>query len=385
MDAKTRGIKLLDIFASTTYPIVSAFEYEFLKEEAVVQARMNASTIYFILQRPLIYFDNLVPEDGALSFDIVDGLNAPLQCEVRLSDLGVPNASDCELEILWYRDPETREVPFKEVAGFRLLDVNGKLIVWETPQKLIYEKFANGLPVFIKGDVTPYLNYHVHYIGQAFSQKIWKRLTGHEKLQKILTLEEPLSALTTRPALEISILMLSIGGISDNPLFPYNDAFEPKHGNPILYEFDFDDANDSFERFYNPQLQPGAAELTNEVEALLIHLFKPEYNKKLFRHYPFFKNGARSAGYSDTHLVIEKLPAILSTKHHQQGAVFKSCAPHRLHGYVEIAGAGRAGDGETTCVGRDGGGNARRHAASGAADRFGTGLEGDDGEGRFRT
>lgn len=331
MTEKTKGIKLLDIFVGTTYPIVSAYEYEFLKEEIVVQERMKPATIYFILQRPLIFFDNLVPGDGTLAFDIVDGINAPLHCEVELSKLGVPAGAVCGLDVLWYRDPERREPPFKEVAGFRLIEEDGSFIVWETPQKLLYEILANGLTAQLEGDIAPYLTYHVHYIGQAFSQKIWNRLTGHEKLQSILTLEEPLSALTTRPALEISILMLSLTGISDNPLFPYSDLFKPENGKPILYEFDFDDDDDSFERFYNPQLKPGAAELTNEVEAMLISLFKPEYNKKLFRNYPFFKNGARSAGYSDCHLVIERLPAILSTKHHRQSAVFISSPPERVN------------------------------------------------------
>lgn len=50
-------------------------------------------------------------------------------------------------------------------------------------------------------------------------------------------------------------------------------------------------------------------------------------------------------------------------------------------GVLKIAGAGRAGDGETVGVGRDGGEDARSDAAGGAADCPGVRAQRDDGEG----
>ncbi|SFD71914.1 hypothetical protein SAMN05428997_14515 [Bosea sp. CRIB-10] len=330
MSETIKGIKLIDIVATTAYPIVSAYEYEFLKGEEVVRKFLKNATIYFILQRPLMFFDNLVADDGELTFDIVDGVNQPLHCKVGLSALGLPKDEEGLLKAQYYREPASKEPPFRDVAAFQIFKNDETFVAWETPQKILYEVIGNGLPVSIEGDVAPFLEYRVHYIGQAFSQRVWQRHTGHEKLQKILTLEEPLSTLTTRPALEISILMLSITGMGDNPIFPYSGFPELDGVEPIVHEFDFEDDNESFEKFYNPQLLPGAHELTNEVEAKLINLFKPEYNGTLFKEYPNIKSGTRSKGYSDSHVTIEKLPAILATDHFREAPIIFGQAPRKL-------------------------------------------------------
>ena len=330
MSETFKGIKLIDVVATTAYPIVSAYEYEFLKGEEVVRKFLENATIYFILQRPLMFFDNLVSDDGELSFDIVDGVNQPLRCKVELSALGIPRNEEGLLRVQYYREPTSKESPFKEVAAFQLLQSDETFVVWETPQKILYEAIANGLPVSIEGDVTPFLRYRVHYIGKAFSQNVWQRHTGHDKLQKILTLEEPLSALTTRPALEISVLMLSIIGVGDVPIFPYTGFPEPDGVEPIVHEFDFEEDNENFEAFYTPQLSLGALELTNEVEAKLINLFKPEYNDTLFENYPNIKSGTRSKGYSGSHVTIEKLPAILVTDHFRQEPILFGQDPQTL-------------------------------------------------------
>lgn len=69
---KETGIKNIEIAATTRYPIVSAYEYEFLKGEEELQRRMAGCTIYFILQRPLMYFNNVIQDGHTLRFDIVD-------------------------------------------------------------------------------------------------------------------------------------------------------------------------------------------------------------------------------------------------------------------------------------------------------------------------
>ena len=321
MTEKEQGIKLIEIIATTAYPIVSAYEYEFLKQEEVVRERMKGATVYFILQRPLTFFNNLVPGEGELTFDIWDGVNPPLKCNVDFAAFDVAPGKTVELEIQYFREPASKVAPYNEVAAFRIKETDGMFVVWETPQKLLYEALANGLEVSIEGDIGPYLEFHVHYIGQAFSQKVWNRLTGHEKMQKILTLEAPLSSLTTRSPFEVSILMLSVVGMNDAAAYFNWEAVVPPGTEPILHEYDLEEDNDSFEKFYLPQLTLGSAELTNEVEALLINLFQPEYNEKLFKNYPNIKRGTRSAGYTAASLSIEKLPAVLSTKHHTQAAI----------------------------------------------------------------
>ncbi len=70
MIEKALGIKNIQILAQCAYPIVSAYEFEFLKTEAEVQALLKPCTLYLIAQRPLIYIQNLRSEDGLLLFEI---------------------------------------------------------------------------------------------------------------------------------------------------------------------------------------------------------------------------------------------------------------------------------------------------------------------------
>jgi len=72
MSELLQGIKNIQIHARCVYPIVSAYEFEFLKSEAEVQAILKPCTIYFIVQRPLIYIQNLYSSDGLIKFEITD-------------------------------------------------------------------------------------------------------------------------------------------------------------------------------------------------------------------------------------------------------------------------------------------------------------------------
>jgi hypothetical protein len=69
MTEKPTGIKNIQIVATTQYPIVSAYEYEFLKGEEELRARMSGCSIYFILQRPLMYFNDVIMRDGRIYLD----------------------------------------------------------------------------------------------------------------------------------------------------------------------------------------------------------------------------------------------------------------------------------------------------------------------------
>ncbi|MEP2758666.1 MAG: hypothetical protein ABJP66_06295, partial [Hyphomicrobiales bacterium] len=71
-DEKVPALRFARVFASTNYPIVSAFEFDFLREEKIIRERWDASTIYLIVQRPLTYFDNVVLDDSHIQFEIAD-------------------------------------------------------------------------------------------------------------------------------------------------------------------------------------------------------------------------------------------------------------------------------------------------------------------------
>jgi len=328
MSEVLQGVKIIQIHAQTRYPIVSAYEFEFLKSEAEIQALLKPCTIYFILQRPLLYFTNVRPANGEIRFEISDcSTKPPLKCtfELAANGFGQPG-EDILIDVQFYKKTPDQAPPFNDVAVLKFLDVKNEFLGWFSPAKFIYELLSNSLRADVEGDISHYLDYTVHYIGKSFSQDIWNRLTGHHKMQSILTLEDSLSTKASRAPFEISLLMLDIDGYDEGNLFPSFDfALDPCVA-PIIHEFTFDDDGESFSKYYDPKLAPRSPELTTEVEALLISSFKPKYNDVLFENYPVIKSGTRSAGYTQSRLIIERMPAILRTEHHVQNLVLPNAA-----------------------------------------------------------
>lgn len=323
MDEQAQGIKTIQIHAQTRYPIVSAYEFEFLKSEAEIQALLKPCTIYFILQRPLLYFKNLRTADGIISFEITDdSINPSLECSfIHSENLFCKEDEELLIDVQFYKKiPDTIE-PYNDVAVFKILSLDGKFLGWFSPNKFLYEYLNQSLKAKIEGNVSNYLDFHVHYIGKAFSQNIWDRLTGHHKMQSILTREESLNQRSLRAPFEISLLMLDIDGYDEANIFPFFDFLLEPGIEPIVHSFSFAENDTSFNEYYAPKLPSRAAELTSEVEALLVSTFKPKYNEILFENYPNIKAGTRSAGYTESTLNIELMPAILKTDSHKQGLI----------------------------------------------------------------
>lgn len=317
-DAKIPAMRFARIFASATYPIVSAFEFDFLREEKVIRERWDASTIYLIVQRPLTYFDNVVIDDTYIRFEIADGEKQPLPCMINLVANDICQVGErVAIEIGFYSDEPNREQPLRNVGAFRLYREDGDFILWWSPQKLLYEMLVKNLEVEITegSDPLAFLNFKVHYIGRSFSQKVWDRLTGHTKMQQILTVEREVGrAPEARAPFEISLIILRVTGLDDIPMIGGNASQSMAGPHPIVHLLDV--KGDSCERFMaTPHVQLGDEALTREIEALLIHRFKPAYNEILFNNYPNIVGGMRSKGYSCTELVLEHLPAFLYTDH----------------------------------------------------------------------
>ena len=315
-NAMVPAMRFARVIASTTYPIVSAYEFDFLQEEKIIRDRWDASTIYIIVQRPLTYFDNVVFDQTNIWFEITDGNKPPLSCRIDLVANEICQVGEVlDLEIGFHSAKPSCQQPLRNVGGFKLYRENGDFILWWSPQKFLYEMHVKGLEVEIEEGADPFafLDFKVHYIGKSFSQKVWERLTGHEKMQRILTREHEVGpAPEARAPFEISLIILQITGVDDRPLVG-GDADHPMAGaDPIVISLDLDEG--SLERFMStPQVQLGDEALTREFEAFLIHKFKSSYNEILFDNYPNIAGGMRSKGYSWTEFVLERLPAFLYT------------------------------------------------------------------------
>ena len=317
-DNIVEGVKVAQIYASTQYPIVSAYEFEFLKEEDVIRERLGNCTIYIIAQRPLTYFDNVWLENGFIEFEITDGTQQPLHCRISLIENGICVSDETvDIDVQFFSKEPQKGQPFRNVGALKVYRLDGTFVLWWSPQKFLYEVIVKNLSAEITGDPMRFLDFKVHYIGKAFSQKVWKRLTGHDKMQSILTMEGPLGSPLSRAPFEISLIMLDIVGLDDAVEIPYVGVTHRPGVPPILHKVDLDN-EEALERFIRqPLVQLGDEALTLETEAFLIRKFRPAYNEVLFENYPNIKNGMRSKGYTYTDLVVERLPAILHTDHCQ--------------------------------------------------------------------
>lgn len=314
VDSESTGIKTIQISAVTRYPVVSAYEFDFIKDDPEVQDLLRPCTLYLILQRPLLTINSLVlSKSRILTFEISDGSpNDPLVFELDPVKNGLGTKKESvHMDVQLHKDPSGASI--NDVAGIKFLDDDGTFITWMSPQKFIHHYLNGSLKANVTGDPSLYIDYRVHYIGKAFSMDVWKRLNPHHKLQSVLIREGSQGTNpVTRPSFEISLLMLNIDGFTEgNLMFSYDFMLGPEDKpipHPLVSEEDF-------EAFNTPRLGPNASELTTEAEAILVRQFKPAYNETLFNNYPNLEKGTRSAGYTKANLVISNSSVILYTDH----------------------------------------------------------------------
>ena len=162
-----QGVRFANIYASTVYPLVSAWEFEVLKTEDIIRERWDNCTIYMVVQRPLTYFDNVVVDESYIRFDIADGEKPPLPCRINLVANGLCEHGELlEISVEFFSKMPGKEQPLRNVGAFKIFRENGSFIVWWSPQKLLHEMLVNDLKVEIADGSNPFafLDYKVHYI-----------------------------------------------------------------------------------------------------------------------------------------------------------------------------------------------------------------------------
>ncbi|PAY00834.1 hypothetical protein CKO50_12610 [Pseudoalteromonas sp. HM-SA03] len=321
-----KGVKNINIQVSGSYPVISAYEFEILKELPEVHHLWRESTIYLIVQRPLMYFNNLrINDQGVVNFEISDMRgNEPLTGTLDPYESGLAKEGESySFSFHLYKGEVKENKSVDYAACFFIETESSEHLASITPQKVIHLSSLNSPGYKISGNLYDYIDYRVHYVGQAFSQDIWSRLTGHEKMQSILTREAAIDSLSNRNSLEISLILLEIVGFSEAQFLPFQPWQLSSNTTPILHDLGDDDDVESYMNFHKPLVEFSDQELTNEVEAMLINRFDPDYNKIKFKNYPNIKNGTRSKGYSESSLVLESNPTILESDKFKLNAIFR--------------------------------------------------------------
>jgi hypothetical protein len=306
--ARETAIKNATILAKSPYPPVSAWEFKYLTTEQVVRSRLSASTVYFVVQRPMLWFDNIKTDSNPLAFDIIDGSGNCVHCILDLYDaLRLDSSEIIDIEFGYHRKEADSSGPLRNVASIRVYK-RGEFLAWWSPAKMLFEASTRNLPVQGAGDLEAFIDYEVHYIGQAYDQKVWKRLKKHSQLQDVLTEEDVRGQFHKRPALEVSLITLEITGIAEHIIDASGPIALPSPYEPIFHSFETDPPDDDATAFYSPWLVEGDSRATNELEIMLIRMFDPKYNTRKYLNYPNIANGTRSAGYTYADMAVTDFP-----------------------------------------------------------------------------
>lgn len=261
------------------YSPMCNYEFEFLKEDPIVQEILQESSLYIIAQRPVLSFENIYKENvdfPIISFEIHQQGNPEiLKCKLPLFQKYLANDPEKEIILnLGSKNPNFKSTgfPINNVHSLKFYEHPDKFLAYFSPEKFLQNYWKGYYDAEIEGDYKKLTKYKVHYVGEATKQDIWKRLTGHATLQKVLGTEYPLT-FGDLPTHEIAILF-----------FKFEDNLTISSYGP---ESSTEDLIEGFKHKNFPE----QSTIFLDAERALIKAMQPKYNKVVYNNYPKSKNG----------------------------------------------------------------------------------------------
>ncbi|QKJ32882.1 hypothetical protein HQ865_25045 [Mucilaginibacter mali] len=267
---------------------LSNYDYSLLTSQTSLTDILAESHIYMIVQRPCLTFEELyidptIEEDPILRFKICKKGSAEfLECsfpyrrgmfkELFKEKMGMLFTPDYEFLHHKFSDP-----PYYHIANFLMFADENGYGSWFSPEKFLFERWNDLYESEVKGDVPAFLKYKVHYIGKATEEHVIKRLTGHEHLQDILSVEFPLHY-GSLPTDEIAILFYEFSDNIHLAMFGADDEM----GDVLIQQMI--DGN-------LPMVPKKRIYL--DAEKALINALKPRHNKLFYKSYPQSKDGLK--------------------------------------------------------------------------------------------
>lgn len=286
------------------YSPLCNYDFTILKTETVIQNIIESSSLYAIVQRPEIRFDNITnnEEEKYIEFEIRQYNNPNvLKCKVPLFQENIAKNPENEVLVCFGSNDKNNKpvaLPLNNIHGMKFYEqsvTTENFLLWISPEKFLQNYWEGLIEAEIEGNIHDFTKYYVHYVGQATKQDIWKRLTGHDKLQDILSLEYPLNY-GSLPTHEIAIL-----------LFSFKDNMQ-------MHTFGDNADVDEMVNSLLGKNMPEQRTIFLDAEKALINAMQPNYNDELFKNYPksadgLYKHNYNSISYTFTDpitLVYEK-------------------------------------------------------------------------------
>lgn len=280
--------KVLINHIELTYTPLSNYDFTILREDNIIQQALEKSSLYVIAQRSEMRFDNVQihRKNESLTFDIRQHNNpSTLKCTLPLFQDYI--AKDAAKPVLMYfgsydRRNKMKKTSLNNIHGIKFYEeeiIPTNFLLWISPEKFINNYLAGALNAKIEGDVRKFMHYKVHYVGQSTKQDVWERLTGHKKLQDILSLEYPFTY-GSLPTHEIVLL-----------LFNFKENLQ-------IQTFGVDSDPQEFIDNMMGRNMPEQRTIFLDAEKALIQAMKPDYNDQLFDSYPKSIDGLYKYDYN---------------------------------------------------------------------------------------
>ncbi|MBK8244835.1 MAG: hypothetical protein IPK88_15530 [Saprospiraceae bacterium] len=269
------------------YCPICNYDFAVLKKDPIIQSIIESSSLYIIAQRPEIRFDNINFNYDKLEMEFeIRQFDNPisLQCKLPLFQNNIATNKNKEVLIYLGSNSEitdSKTLPKSNIHCIKLYEdkyIDDNFLIWFSPDKFLYNFWTRQINAVIEGDINKFTEYRVHYVGQSTKQSVWKRLTGHEKLQDILSLEYPFT-FGSLPTHEVIIL-----------LFTFEDNIQIK-------SFGEDSSGQEMMDFFMGKTMPHKETIYLDAEKALINAMNPKYNDKLFQNYPKSSDGLYNYNY----------------------------------------------------------------------------------------
>jgi len=275
------NLSSLDIQLCLAYPPTSNRDFSYLKKEPVVKEIIKNSSLYLIAQRRVLTFENLtIDDDQTIHFEIKQkGSDKSIKGSFPSRQKLIVEDTDCEILLELGSDDKNNKFesqPYNNINGIRFWDNDQNFLLWLTPERLLYFHSRNEIEANLS-DYQEFLTYFIHYVGKSTDQDIWSRLTGHEKLQDILSKENPWT-FGSIPTDEIAILFIKIRNY---------EATEIKD----LTQIDTELSDEEFAEQLKVKKIPNLREIFLDAEKIFTNLLNPEYNEVKFKNYPYSADG----------------------------------------------------------------------------------------------
>lgn len=292
-------LKIIHPEFAMSYPAMTVYEFEHFKKEEEVLECWHKSSVYIICQRPVLYFDEIIVDQETSGFTLKikqrnDEREVLVNFNIPDNDSFFESSDGVWSEINYYDEEHSNEQPYMNVAGIKFFDNKHEFIFWMTPERLLYSFWTGQFAADFEGDIHDFLKYTVHYIGQSKNQNIWDRLTGHEKLSKVLALEHPFIK-GEFSSYELSLIFLELKGFREDIFFAPSDDESVEITDIYGNKLDEDEVANLCLLSDFETIKPYAI---NDFEAYLINMLEPEHNDIKFKNYPEIKSGFRSIGYA---------------------------------------------------------------------------------------